>query len=271
MQSRHRKSQTPSELQASDVAGRKTCTLRWLKTCIVLRGAPTAPVLSANSQTWGVHPSCSRHSLAAPLRPFLAEIPGDRFTFVAPHRIGDAHHLAEVQGAQDPAGDIFVSAARVGMRASTCSWQAAQYLAYTASPEVAGCAAATTRIPAKTSRHANAKDAIGLIVMCDMLLMTWRRCQSTGTNILGTRIHHLRIRHRSKRRGSQRLPIAEPARAQHPSETPDYLVTRVLAYCLEYAEGIGFSKGLSDPDEPAIYVRDLTGVLQVWVDRATRT
>ena len=54
--------------------------------------------------------------------------------------------------------------------------------------------------------------------------------------------------------------------AQHPSETPDYLLTRVLAYCLEYAEGIAFSKGLSDPDEPAISVCDLTGALQVWVD-----
>ncbi len=54
--------------------------------------------------------------------------------------------------------------------------------------------------------------------------------------------------------------------AQHPSESPDFLVTRVLAYCLEYAEGIGFSKGLSDPDEPAIFVRDLTGALQAWID-----
>ncbi len=54
--------------------------------------------------------------------------------------------------------------------------------------------------------------------------------------------------------------------AQHPSETPDYLMTRVLAYCLEFTEGIGFSKGLSDPDEPAIFVRDLTGALQTWVD-----
>jgi uncharacterized protein YaeQ len=54
--------------------------------------------------------------------------------------------------------------------------------------------------------------------------------------------------------------------AQHPSETPDYLLTRVLAYCFEYCEGIAFSKGLSDPDEPAIAVRDLTGALQVWVD-----
>ena len=54
--------------------------------------------------------------------------------------------------------------------------------------------------------------------------------------------------------------------AQHPSETSDFLLSRVLAYCLEYTEGIGFSKGLSDPDEPAVFVRDLTGALQAWVD-----
>lgn len=54
--------------------------------------------------------------------------------------------------------------------------------------------------------------------------------------------------------------------AQHPSETAEYLVTRLLAYCLEYTEGIAFSKGLSNPDEPAITVRDLTGVLQRWIE-----
>ena len=54
--------------------------------------------------------------------------------------------------------------------------------------------------------------------------------------------------------------------ARHPSETAEYLLTRVLAYCLEYAEGIAFSKGLSDPDEPAISIRDLTGALQAWID-----
>ncbi len=54
--------------------------------------------------------------------------------------------------------------------------------------------------------------------------------------------------------------------ARHPSETAEYLVTRLFAYCLEYAEGIAFSKGLSDPDEPAISVRDLTGALQAWID-----
>jgi uncharacterized protein YaeQ len=54
--------------------------------------------------------------------------------------------------------------------------------------------------------------------------------------------------------------------AQHPSETSEFLITRVLAYCLEYQEGIAFSKGLDDPDEPALVVRDLTGVMRVWID-----
>lgn len=54
--------------------------------------------------------------------------------------------------------------------------------------------------------------------------------------------------------------------ARHPSETEEYLLTRLLAYCLEYAEGISFSPGLADPGEPAIAVRDLTGALRVWID-----
>ena len=54
--------------------------------------------------------------------------------------------------------------------------------------------------------------------------------------------------------------------ARHPSEAEDYLVTRVLAYCLEYAEGIAFSNGLAEPDEPALVIRDLTGTLRAWID-----
>ena len=54
--------------------------------------------------------------------------------------------------------------------------------------------------------------------------------------------------------------------ARHPSETEEYLATRVLAYCLEYTEGITFSKGLAEPDEPAIVVRDLTGALKAWIE-----
>jgi uncharacterized protein YaeQ len=54
--------------------------------------------------------------------------------------------------------------------------------------------------------------------------------------------------------------------ACHPSETSEYLLTRVLAYCLEFQEGISFGKGLSEPDEPALTVRDLTGALTVWIE-----
>ena len=54
--------------------------------------------------------------------------------------------------------------------------------------------------------------------------------------------------------------------AQHPSETDEALIARVLAYCLEFDEGIGFSKGISAPDEPAVFVRDLTGTLRTWID-----
>jgi len=61
----------------------------------------------------------------------------------------------------------------------------------------------------------------------------------------------------------QSLPLKV---ARHPSETEEHLATRVLAYCLEHTEGIGFSRGIADPDEPALFVRDLTGVLRVWID-----
>jgi uncharacterized protein YaeQ len=54
--------------------------------------------------------------------------------------------------------------------------------------------------------------------------------------------------------------------ARHPSESEEYFLCRVVAYCLEYTEGISFSNGLFDPDEPTIAVRDLTGVLTAWID-----
>jgi uncharacterized protein YaeQ len=58
--------------------------------------------------------------------------------------------------------------------------------------------------------------------------------------------------------------------ARHPSESDEYLVARVLAYCLEYTDGTAFSPGgLSDPDEPPIAVRDLTGRLLAWIDVGT--
>ena len=44
-------------------------------------------------------------------------------------------------------------------------------------------------------------------------------------------------------------------------------MTRVLTYCLEYCEGLSFSKGgLSDPDAPALAVHDLTGSMLRWIE-----
>ena len=58
--------------------------------------------------------------------------------------------------------------------------------------------------------------------------------------------------------------------ARHPSEADDYMVARLLAYCLEYTEGIAFSRGgLSDPDEAPLAVRDLTGMLKAWIEVGT--
>ena len=54
--------------------------------------------------------------------------------------------------------------------------------------------------------------------------------------------------------------------AQQPSESDEHMMARVLAYCLEYTEGIGFSKGIAEPEDPALFVRDLTGALRVWID-----
>jgi uncharacterized protein YaeQ len=54
--------------------------------------------------------------------------------------------------------------------------------------------------------------------------------------------------------------------ARHPSETEEFLLTRVLAYCLEHTEGLAFSSGLSTPDLPALLVRDLTGRLRTWIE-----
>jgi uncharacterized protein YaeQ len=55
--------------------------------------------------------------------------------------------------------------------------------------------------------------------------------------------------------------------AQHPSESMRYMLTRTLAYCLSYEEGIAFSKGgLSSTDEPPVAIKDPTGVFLAWID-----
>ena len=57
--------------------------------------------------------------------------------------------------------------------------------------------------------------------------------------------------------------------ARHPSETMRFMLARTIAYALCYEEGIAFSKGLSTADEPAVFVRDLQGTMQTWIDIGT--
>src|SRR4051812_18653402 len=55
--------------------------------------------------------------------------------------------------------------------------------------------------------------------------------------------------------------------ARHPSESEEYFVTRLLAYAIEYTEGIEFSRGgVSGPEDPPIAVRDLTGAYKAWIE-----
>lgn len=54
--------------------------------------------------------------------------------------------------------------------------------------------------------------------------------------------------------------------ARQPSESPEYMLMRLVAYCLEYTEGIAFTQGVAAGDEPAVYVRDLTGQVQAWIE-----
>ncbi|MBN9191992.1 YaeQ family protein [Microbacterium sp.] len=54
--------------------------------------------------------------------------------------------------------------------------------------------------------------------------------------------------------------------ARQSSETDAFMLTRVLAYCLEYTEGIAFSEGIAATDEPAVLVRDLTGRVTAWIE-----
>src|SRR2546422_2933800 len=53
---------------------------------------------------------------------------------------------------------------------------------------------------------------------------------------------------------------------RHPSETIEYMFMRVVAYCLEYADGIELTQGVAAGDEPAVLIRDLTGRITAWIE-----
>src|SRR2546426_11503261 len=54
--------------------------------------------------------------------------------------------------------------------------------------------------------------------------------------------------------------------ARQPSETLEYMLTRFLAYCFEYTEGIELTEGGAAADEPAGLGGDLTGRVTAGVE-----
>lgn len=54
--------------------------------------------------------------------------------------------------------------------------------------------------------------------------------------------------------------------AQHPSETVERMMVRVLAFCINAQEQLEFTKGLSAVEEPDIWMRSLDGQITLWID-----
>jgi len=54
--------------------------------------------------------------------------------------------------------------------------------------------------------------------------------------------------------------------ARHPSETDERMMVRLLAFALNAGDSLAFGKGLSDEDEPALWQKDLTGRIELWID-----
>lgn len=54
--------------------------------------------------------------------------------------------------------------------------------------------------------------------------------------------------------------------AQHPSETLERMMVRVMAFCLNAQEHLCFTKGLSSAEEPDVWLIGLDGQLNLWID-----
>lgn len=54
--------------------------------------------------------------------------------------------------------------------------------------------------------------------------------------------------------------------ALHPSETMERMMARIVAYCLNAQEHLMFTRGLSEVEEPDIWVKTLDDQITLWVD-----
>jgi uncharacterized protein YaeQ len=54
--------------------------------------------------------------------------------------------------------------------------------------------------------------------------------------------------------------------ALHPSESLEFMIGRVVAFALEYDEGIAFSPGIGATEDPAISIKGFDGAYKAWID-----
>jgi uncharacterized protein YaeQ len=54
--------------------------------------------------------------------------------------------------------------------------------------------------------------------------------------------------------------------AKHPSETLERMTVRLLAYCLNSARGLEFTRGISTADEPDLWVHSDHGEVDHWIE-----
>lgn len=82
---------------------------------------------------------------------------------------------------------------------------------------------------------------------------------------LGATVYHFSIELSDVDRAT--YEVLDLRLARHPSESVRYLLTRTLAYCLSYEDGISFSKGgLGSSDDPPVSIVSPSGTLTAWID-----
>ena len=54
--------------------------------------------------------------------------------------------------------------------------------------------------------------------------------------------------------------------AQHPSETDERMMVRVLAFAMYADERLAFTKGISTDDEPDLWLKSLSDEIELWIE-----
>ena len=54
--------------------------------------------------------------------------------------------------------------------------------------------------------------------------------------------------------------------ARHPSESDERMMVRLLAFARHGHEALSFGRGLSTEDEPALWQKDATGLIELWIE-----